>query len=112
MVPIRKRSKRLCSYHAAADPSGWTCELRQAGSCRYSEDAMLPIGPYTLKNRFILAPMAGVSEMPFRVIAFEQGAALAPTELISAQGLFRINSRTLRYLRYDAKTEKPYSLQL
>ncbi len=73
---------------------------------------MLPIGPYTLRNRFILAPMAGVSEMPFRVIAFEQGAALAPTELISAQGLFRISSRTLRYLRYDPKIEKPYSLQL
>lgn len=73
---------------------------------------MLPIGPYTLKNRFILAPMAGVSEMPFRVLAFEQGAALCPTELISAQGLFRINTRTLRYLRYDKGVEQPYSLQL
>lgn len=73
---------------------------------------MLPIGPYTLKNRFILAPMAGVSEMPFRVLAFQQGAALCPTELISAQGLFRINSRTLRYLRYDKQVEQPYSLQL
>ncbi|MFT3710170.1 MAG: tRNA dihydrouridine synthase DusB [Archangium sp.] len=73
---------------------------------------MLPIGPYTLRNRFILAPMAGVSEMPFRVLAFEQGAALCPTELISAQGLFRINTRTLRYLRFDKNVEKPYSLQL
>jgi tRNA-dihydrouridine synthase B len=73
---------------------------------------MLPIGPYMLKNRFILAPMAGVSEMPFRVLAFEQGAALCPTELISAQGLFRINTRTLRYLRYDKNVEQPYSLQL
>lgn len=73
---------------------------------------MLPIGPYQLKNRFILAPMAGVSEMPFRVLAFEQGAALAPTELISAQGLFRINTRTLRYLRYNPQVERPYSLQL
>ena len=73
---------------------------------------MLPIGPYTLKNRFILAPMAGVSEMPFRVLAFEQGAALCPTELISSAGLFRINSRTMRYLRHDEKIEVPYSLQL
>jgi nifR3 family TIM-barrel protein len=73
---------------------------------------MLPIGPHTLRNRFILAPMAGVSEMPFRVLAFEQGAALCPTELISAQGLFRINTRTLRYLRFDKNIEKPYSLQL
>jgi len=73
---------------------------------------MLPIGPYTLRNRFILAPMAGVSEMPFRVLAFEQGAALCPTELISAQGLFRVNTRTLRYLRFDRAVEQPYSLQL
>ncbi len=73
---------------------------------------MLPIGPYTLKNRFILAPMAGVSEMPFRSLAFRMGAALCPTELVSAQGLFRINTRTLRYLRYDPAVERPYSLQI
>jgi tRNA-dihydrouridine synthase B len=73
---------------------------------------MLPIGPYALKNRFILAPMAGVSEMPFRTIAFEQGAALCPTELVSAQGLFRINTRTLRYLRFNKEVERPYSLQI
>ncbi len=73
---------------------------------------MLPIGPYTLKNRYILAPMAGVSEMPFRTLAFRLGAALCPTELVSAQGLFRINTRTLRYLRFDKDLERPYSLQI
>lgn len=73
---------------------------------------MLPIGPHTLKNRWILAPMAGVSEKPFRVLAFRLGAALCPTELISAQGLFRLTTRTLRYLRYDPNVEQPYSLQL
>jgi nifR3 family TIM-barrel protein len=73
---------------------------------------VLPIGPYRLKNRFLLAPMAGVSERPFRVIAFQLGAALCTTELISAQGLFRINARTLRYLRYEPAVEVPYSLQL
>jgi nifR3 family TIM-barrel protein len=73
---------------------------------------MLSIGPYHLANPFMLAPMAGVSEKPFRVIAFELGASLCPTELISAQGLFRINARTLRYLRFDPKVESPYSLQL
>lgn len=73
---------------------------------------MPSLGPFELKNRFILAPMAGVSEQPFRVLAFELGAALCPTELISAQGLFRINARTLRYLRFDPAVEVPYSLQL
>ncbi len=73
---------------------------------------MLPIGPYQLKNRFMLAPMAGVSEMPFRVLAFRMGAALCPTELVSAQGLWRVNARTLRYLRHDPLVEVPWSLQL
>ena len=56
--------------------------------------------------------MAGVSEMPFRVLSFKMGAALCPTELVSAQGLFRINTRTLRYLRFNKEIEQPYSLQL
>lgn len=70
------------------------------------------IGPYQLPNPYVLAPMAGVSEMPFRVIAFRLGAALCPTELVSAQGLMRANTRTLRYLRHDTEIEKPYSLQI
>ncbi len=70
------------------------------------------IGPYELKNPWVLAPMASVSEQPFRVLAFRMGAALCPTELVSAQGLFRANARTLRYLRHDAAIERPYSLQI
>ena len=70
------------------------------------------IGPYQLKNPFILAPMAGVSEMTFRVIALQMGAALAPTELISSKGIFFKNRRTLQYLTYDKEIEVPYSVQL
>jgi tRNA-dihydrouridine synthase B len=70
------------------------------------------LGPFELPNRYVLAPMAGVSEQPFRVIAFQMGAALCPTELVSAAGLFHANQRTLRYLRHDAGVERPYSLQL
>jgi nifR3 family TIM-barrel protein len=73
---------------------------------------MPQLGPYSLPNPYILAPMAGVSEMPFRVLAFRMGAALCPTELVSSQGLMRANQRTLKYLRYDAAVEKPYSLQI
>lgn len=73
---------------------------------------MLQIGPYTLRNPYILAPMAGVSEMPFRVIAFRLGAALCPTELVSSQGLMRTNQRTLKYLRFNPEVERPYSLQI
>ncbi|MCP3100161.1 tRNA dihydrouridine synthase DusB [Myxococcus sp. K15C18031901] len=73
---------------------------------------MLRLGPFTLPNPYVLAPMAGVSEMPFRVLAFRLGAALCPTELVSSQGLMRANQRTLLYLRFDPQVERPYSLQL
>ena len=56
--------------------------------------------------------MAGVSDMVFRVLAFEMGAGLATTELISAKGIFHKNERTQRYLRFDSQKERPYSLQL
>lgn len=56
--------------------------------------------------------MAGVSEMPFRVIALNLGAGLATTELISAKGICNNSERTMRYLRFDKKKEIPYSVQL
>ena len=68
---------------------------------------MAKIGPFELANPWILAPMAGVSEMPFRVIALELGAAMAPTELISSKGLQYKNERTQKYLTRSPK-EKPF----
>lgn len=56
--------------------------------------------------------MAAVSEMPFRVLAFEMGAGLATTELISAKGIFYGNRRTRQYMTFDRERERPYSLQL
>jgi tRNA-dihydrouridine synthase B len=73
---------------------------------------MLHLGPFRLKNPWVLAPMAGVSEEPFRVLAFRMGAALCPTELVSAQGLMRASARTVRYLRHDREVEQPYSVQI
>jgi tRNA-dihydrouridine synthase B len=78
----------------------------------YVSSSSLSIGPFSLKNPYILAPMAGVSEQPFRVLAFRMGAALCPTELVSAQGLMRANARTVKYLRHDVEIERPYSLQI
>jgi tRNA-dihydrouridine synthase B len=70
------------------------------------------LGPHRLPHPYVLAPMAGVSEQPFRVLAFRMGAALCTTELVSAQGLIRGSARTLRYLRHDPEVERPYSLQI
>jgi tRNA-dihydrouridine synthase B len=70
------------------------------------------IGPFTIEVPIILAPMAGVSEAPFRVLALEMGAGLAPTELVSAKGLEYANARTEGYLKHDPKREKPFAVQL
>jgi len=69
------------------------------------------LGPLELTQPWILAPMAGVSEQPFREIAFELGAGLAPTELVSANGLIRASARTQKYLRHGA-VERPFVVQL
>ncbi len=70
------------------------------------------IGHFTLVNPFILAPMAGVSEMPFRVISRQQGAAAAPTELVSAKGLLYGQARTERYMVHDVRHEQPFWVQI
>jgi nifR3 family TIM-barrel protein len=73
---------------------------------------MVRIGTHVLRNPHLLAPMAGASEMPFRCLALRLGAALAPTELLSAAGLARGSARTLRYLRHDSTLERPFCVQL
>ena len=55
--------------------------------------------------------MAGVSEMPFRVIARELGAGAAPTELVSAKGLLYGQSRSARYVAH-APSEQPFWVQI
>jgi len=69
------------------------------------------LGSFELANPWILAPMAGVSEMPFRGLARELGAALCPTELVSAAGLVHASARTRKYLRH-ARDERPFVVQL
>lgn len=72
----------------------------------------MQIGPHQLKNRWLLAPMAGISEMPFRRLSFQLGAGLCTTELVSAEGLMRASNRTMRYLRHDPEWERPFSVQV
>lgn len=58
-----------------------------------------------------LAPMAGVTDLPFRIIAREYGADLVVSEMISAQALIYSNRKTLRMLAID-RAERPVSVQL
>lgn len=65
----------------------------------------------TLANNLVVAPMAGVSNLPFRLIAREAGAALAFTETVSAKGLVRGGAKTRRLLRSSPR-EAPVAFQL
>ena len=70
------------------------------------------IGGFVVDPPVVLAPMAGVSELPFRRLARSLGAGLAPTELISAKGLELTSARTEAYLRTDPEVDQPFMVQL
>jgi len=69
------------------------------------------IGPVQSDSPFLLAPLAGVSDSPFRRLAREQGASLVYTEMVSADGLVRGNQATLDYCAFDP-VERPIGIQL
>lgn len=71
----------------------------------------LIIGNVELVNQYILAPMAGVTDLPFRLLCKEQGAGLLCMEMISAKAIQYNNRNTKELLRIDP-AECPVSLQL
>ena len=71
----------------------------------------LTIGDVTLDNPYILAPMAGVTDLPFRLLCKEQGAGLLCMEMISAKALQYKNKNTKALLKIHPE-EYPVSLQL
>ncbi|SCW66014.1 putative TIM-barrel protein, nifR3 family [Lachnospiraceae bacterium C10] len=71
----------------------------------------LTIGTVELDNPLILAPMAGVTDLPFRLLCKEMGAGLVCMEMISAKALYYKNKNTRDMLHIDPR-ELPVSLQL
>ncbi len=71
----------------------------------------LRIGSVTLENNLVLAPMAGVTDLPFRLLCKEQGAGLLCMEMVSAKALQYNNKNTEQMLEVDP-AERPVSLQL
>ena len=71
----------------------------------------LKIGNVTLENNLILAPMAGVTDLPFRLLCKEQGAGLICTEMISTKAIYFKNKNTETLMEIDER-ERPVSLQL
>lgn len=71
----------------------------------------LRIGGVAIDSPFVLAPLAGVSDSPFRQLAREQGAAAVFTEMVSADGLVRKNQATFDYCAFEPH-ERPIGIQL
>jgi nifR3 family TIM-barrel protein len=69
------------------------------------------IGPHTFPGRYFLAPLAGVSDRPFRAICREMGASFAYTEMVSAHGLLHGTAQTRSYLDRDP-AEEPFAVQI
>lgn len=73
--------------------------------------AGMKIGDVQLESPFVLAPLAGVSDSPFRQLAREQGAAAVYTEMVSSDGLVRGSRATFEYCAFEPH-ERPIGIQL
>jgi tRNA-dihydrouridine synthase B len=69
------------------------------------------IGPYTLKNNLVLAPMAGITDRPFRQLCKEMGAGMAVSEMVSSNSLLWGSEKTKRRADHEGETE-PRSVQI
>ena len=72
---------------------------------------MLKLGTLHLKSKLILAPMAGISDLPFRLLNREFGAELAFVEMINARSIGHKSRRT-RSMLETTKEDKPLGVQL
>ncbi|MBQ7743704.1 MAG: tRNA dihydrouridine synthase DusB [Lachnospiraceae bacterium] len=72
---------------------------------------MFKIGHVEIKNRVCVAPMAGITDLPYRLILKEMGASLLTTELVSSKGIFYKNPGNATIMATDRR-EAPIALQL
>lgn len=72
---------------------------------------MLQIGPLRIENGLVMAPMAGYTNLPFRLLIKRLGAGLVMTEMVSAMGLFMGRKKTMEFLR-SHPDEKPLGVQI
>ena len=69
------------------------------------------IGPYHLKNNLIVAPMAGVTDRPFRQLCKTMGAGMAVSEMVASNSLLRGSAKTRRRANHDGEVD-PISVQI
>ncbi len=71
----------------------------------------IKIGKITLENNVLLAPMSGVSDLPFRCLVKKLGAGLVISEMIASQAMIRQNRQTMKMIE-KSHVERPVSIQL
>lgn len=71
----------------------------------------LKLGGFTCPNNLVLAPMAGITDAPFRIMCLKGGAGLVCAEMVSASALKYSNAKSVRMLAVDNK-EHPVSMQV
>jgi len=115
---VARAHRRRVVGDVAGDTSPPWLALLMTGDLRHHPamprdnlDSPVRIGSVTLPGRVVAAPMAGVSDLPFRELARELGAAMVCTEMVSAEALVRRSGRTRAIMRY-AEGERPVSMQL
>ena len=71
----------------------------------------MKVGKLVVNNNIFLAPMADITDYPFRYIAKKYGAGLTFTQMVSAEGVIKNNFDTLRLLTFS-RDERPIGVQL
>src|SRR6201996_3236855 len=71
----------------------------------------IKIGPITLQDPVILAPMSGVTDMPFRRMVKRHGAGLVVSEMIASQAMIRLTRQTMKMVEKSPE-EFPMSVQI
>lgn len=69
------------------------------------------IGPYHLKNNLLVAPMAGVTDRPFRMLCKSMGAGMAVSEMVSSNSLLYGSEKTKRRANHEGEVD-PISVQI
>jgi tRNA-dihydrouridine synthase B len=69
------------------------------------------IGQYKLRNNLVVAPMAGVTDRPFRMLCKKLGAGYAVSEMVTSNSLLYGSAKTLRRANHEGEVE-PISVQI
>ena len=71
----------------------------------------LKIGNVELENNILLAPMAGITDLPFRIISKKYGPGLVYTEMVSSKAIFHNDEKTKKLLKIE-EAERPVAVQI